>query len=229
MSEALPWFRMYSEFLTDPIVRLLSFEDQRHFVAALCMKCSGVLDKPYATPELRLQVISSLIGLSSEIATGSSLSALDQANQRLRLKGLVDGGWNPVNWSKRQFQSDRSAVRTRKWRERHSDVTVTGQNRYRTDTDTEQNKKGAEAPECPQGLDSQAWERWSSYRSAIRKPIKPASEEAAMKSLASFGALQGDVVEQSVANGWQGLFPLGRKTQGPERTWRPGPEDSGPC
>src|SRR5690606_37355018 len=54
----------------------------------------------------------------------------------------------------------------------------------------------------------QAWERWAPYRREIRKPIKPASMLAAQRKLAGFGADQAAIVEQSIANGWQGLFPL---------------------
>ncbi len=60
----------------------------------------------------------------------------------------------------------------------------------------------------PEGLDMQAWERWEQYRREIRKPIKPASMLAAQRKLAGFGADQAAIVEQSIANGWQGLFPL---------------------
>lgn len=58
------------------------------------------------------------------------------------------------------------------------------------------------------GLDTQAWDRWQSYRTEIRKPLKPASIPAAQRSLAAFGSEQAAVVEQSIANGWQGLFAL---------------------
>ena len=68
----------------------------------------------------------------------------------------------------------------------------------------------AHAPEqpLPDGLDMAAWKAWQQYRIDIRKPIKPASILAAQKSLAGFGANQPAVVEQSIANGWQGLFQL---------------------
>lgn len=59
-----------------------------------------------------------------------------------------------------------------------------------------------------EGLDPQAWERWFAFRAEIRKPIKPASVAAAQRALAKFGANQAAVVEQSIANGWQGLFDL---------------------
>jgi len=58
------------------------------------------------------------------------------------------------------------------------------------------------------GLDVVAWERWLTYRAGIRKPLKPVSQQAAQKQLAAFGKDQAAVVEQSIANGWQGLFAL---------------------
>lgn len=66
----------------------------------------------------------------------------------------------------------------------------------------------AREPEPP-GLNPAAWHRWAAYRVEIRKPIKPASLLAAQRKLAGFGADQPAVVEQSIANGWQGLFPVG--------------------
>ena len=57
-----------------------------------------------------------------------------------------------------------------------------------------------------ENLDQDAWERWKAYRQAIRKPIKPASEQAMQLKLSKFGADQAEVVDQSIANQWQGLF-----------------------
>lgn len=76
-----------------------------------------------------------------------------------------------------------------------------------------QEGKGKERKECapevlPSDLDPLAWKTWLEYRVQIRKPLKPVSIPAAQRKLAAFGKDQGAVVEQSVANGWQGLFPL---------------------
>jgi hypothetical protein len=57
-------------------------------------------------------------------------------------------------------------------------------------------------------LDEAAWERWVAYRKAIRKPIKEVSEHAMKLKLSRFGADQQAVVEQSIANQYQGLFEL---------------------
>ena len=82
--------------------------------------------------------------------------------------------------------------------------------------------KGSKPPLPPlpvtAGLDVAAWERWVRYRADIRKPIKPASMQAAQEKLAGFGADQSAVVEQSIANGWQGLFELKAASPTPQRT-----------
>lgn len=70
----------------------------------------------------------------------------------------------------------------------------------------------------PADLDPNAWRMWLEYRRKIRKPLKEPSIPAAMRKLAAFGTGQAAVVEQSIANGWQGLFDLKsvNGTTGPE-------------
>lgn len=60
----------------------------------------------------------------------------------------------------------------------------------------------------PSNLNVEAWHRWEQYRLEIRKPIHPASKLSAQRKLADFGTDQSAVVEQSIANGYQGLFAL---------------------
>lgn len=72
----------------------------------------------------------------------------------------------------------------------------------------------------PSNLNVEAWHRWEQYREAIGKRIKPASMAAAQRKLAGYGASQAAVVEQSIAQGWQGLFPLKEQPKPPEETRR---------
>lgn len=66
------------------------------------------------------------------------------------------------------------------------------------------------AAELPPGLDPAVWSRWRDYRREIRKPLKPVSIPAAQRELAAFGCDQAAVVEQSIAQGWTGVFALKR-------------------
>lgn len=81
--------------------------------------------------------------------------------------------------------------------------------------------------DSPANLDLTSWNRWEAYRREIRKPLKGASVKAAQRKLAELGPEQAAVVEQSIANGWVGLFPLKEGARGKGNshdttgTWRP--------
>lgn len=59
-------------------------------------------------------------------------------------------------------------------------------------------------------LNETAWDQWKAYRSAIKKPIKPVSEDAMKLKLSRMGdaETQQKIVDQSISNQWQGLFEL---------------------
>lgn len=66
---------------------------------------------------------------------------------------------------------------------------------------------------APDGLNTEAWAAYVDYRSKARcKKLTPEGERLAMRNLASYGdpETQRLVVEQSMSNGWTGLFPLRR-------------------
>lgn len=82
-----------------------------------------------------------------------------------------------------------------------------------TGTETETVNRNRKAPDgapdvFPEGLDVRSWERWLAYRKEIGKSLKPASIPSAQQALVKYGDQQEAVVEQSIANGWQGLFAL---------------------
>lgn len=95
-----------------------------------------------------------------------------------------------------------------------SDQSAQGEGEGEVKVDTEGEGKTIHAP----GLNLTAWKMWIEYRKEIGKKLKPASVKTAQKKLAAFGADQIQVVEQSIANGWTGLFAVkspsksGRKT-----------------
>lgn len=62
--------------------------------------------------------------------------------------------------------------------------------------------------DIPDDLDLQAWATWIDYRKKSGKALKQVSWPAAMKALVKHGQNQMAVVEQSISNGWQGLFDI---------------------
>lgn len=210
----LAWFRLYAELVSDPIIQSLAFEDQRHYVALLCLKCSGLLDRAIQ-PSRRDAFIARGLGLSIEAAT--------EAKRRLQEVFLCDEMWQPTGWKKRQYESDNSTKRTRKYRKtlntgnvpvtspkRSRDVTVTP----RTEQSRAEQNRTEKTPLNPPlgedvpGLNPAAWGLWEKHHREIGKPYKQTGALQAMKKLAAFGnaAKQLSVVENCIAGNYQGLF-----------------------
>lgn len=129
-----PWFRMYSEFATDPKVQMLSEKDQRRYIMLLCLRCSNgdvTLHETEIAFQLRI--------------TDEELAATKQV---LLTKGLINEDFSPVAWEKRQYVSDSSAARVARHRAKKKqpcNVTVTP-----PDTDTDTDIKHTHTPGAPE-------------------------------------------------------------------------------
>lgn len=144
---SLPWLRLYTEFAADPKIQILAFEDQRHYVMLLCLKGSGVLDASSVNESYRERLIAKALGLDPVTSA--------DAKRRLIEGGLIDHQWQPEKWDARQFQSDSSADRVRRFRSKSKgNVTETLLKRQcnaidsdaESDTDTDKKKiRGGEA------------------------------------------------------------------------------------
>jgi hypothetical protein len=140
-TEAAPmrWFRMYSEFATDPKVQMLSEADQRRYMMLLCLRCSNG-DVTLQDAECAFQM---RISESEYAATKAVLIA----------RGLIDEANQPTAWDRRQYVSDTSKSRVSKHRERKRqepkrvcNVTVTApETDTEADTDTENKIEQVEA------------------------------------------------------------------------------------
>jgi hypothetical protein len=107
-----PWFRLYADILDDAKLISLAFEDQRHFIAVLALKCSGILDQGCA-PDLMDRIVAQRIWVDQ--------SAIREVKRRLVDAGLIGDDWQPKAWDKRQFASDHDPTRNerqQRYRER---------------------------------------------------------------------------------------------------------------
>ena len=219
-----PWFKFHHEFATDPVVQLLSFEDQRHFVVLLCLKAGGALDREYGNSGTRERVILSALRIDS-------VSLVDLKNRLMEI-AVIDADWQPTAWEKRQESKDKTAAeRQRRKREAERNVTE-GVTRDVTEGVTrdvtpleekrrEEKRKKREQklaavfiPSNVTGLDLTAWADWLAYRQSINKPLKEASLAAAAAELAALGDRQAASVRRSIASGYQGLYEKHSDTSG---------------
>lgn len=91
MSTRMPWFRMYTDFLNDPKMIGLAFEDQRHFIGVLALKSDGAIDD--VADDLMLNRI---VAQRLWIDHGVIL----EVKQTLVSAGLINESWQPTEWEK---------------------------------------------------------------------------------------------------------------------------------
>lgn len=121
---ANPWFRLYSEFSVDAKVQSLPEVMQRRLIMIFCLQCSDTL-KTLSEDDIAFQL-------------RISIDDLHQTKELFVKKGFITRSWVVMNWDKRQFVTDSSASRQKKYREklkkielekkalkRDGDVTVT--------------------------------------------------------------------------------------------------------
>lgn len=111
-NQSLPWFRMYTDFLNDPKMIALAFEDQRHFIGILALKSDGALDQD-CCPDLMDRIVAQRLWIDHAI--------IREVKKRLIAAGLIDEHWQPIAWNKRQMRSDAdptNAERQRRYRQR---------------------------------------------------------------------------------------------------------------
>lgn len=149
------WFRMYDELLDDPKVQRLSGDDFKGWVNLLALasrnggKLPSIADIAFALRETE-NAVSTLL-------------------ERLLNGGLIEprsGGANgmhyaPYKWNERQYKSDTSTDRVKRFRERSKPVTETPPD---TETETEDTLAKANADS-----DAQFWDTAKSYVGAESK------------------------------------------------------------
>lgn len=158
------WFRLYSEFATDPKIQALPEALQRRYVMLLCLKCNGDLDNVTERNGSITARNGKVTACNGSVTTKIISVALriteeetKETHQTLIDFGLVDEDWNISGWEKRQYISDlrdpTNAERQRRYREKkrngnngESNGGVTGEKRPDTDTDTDINTEGEQSP-----------------------------------------------------------------------------------
>jgi hypothetical protein len=193
---ANPWFRLYSEFAHDPKIQMLPEAMQRRYVMLLCLRCSETLETLHET----------------EIAFQLRLTEAEliETKQLFINKNFIDKHWKILNWDKRQFVSDSSTMRVRKYRDKkkhpsNADETLQKRpsNAIDTDTDTEQKKKKATSVAPPEGVSISVWQDFLTLRKAKRAPMTQRVLDGLMSEAEKAGWTLEKALEECCLRGWQ--------------------------
>lgn len=116
----MQWFRFYSEVLNDPKVQSLEPELFKHWINLLCVSCNnnGTLPETFQQIAFHLRV--------SDNDTITLLERLHNATLIDRVNGGANGYRYAIHgWNKRQYKSDTSTERVKRFRSVSRNVTET--------------------------------------------------------------------------------------------------------
>lgn len=219
------WFRFYDAALDDPKVQRLPDPAFRAWVNLMCLasRNDGKISENVENLSFALR---KSVGKTRELL------------QILISAGLVDqleSGLEPHNWSARQYKSDVSTVRVKRFRKRFETVSETSPDTEQNRTDKKERTPPAVAvavvpslptaasvpkPVLPAWLDGAAWDGFLEMRKRIRAPMTGRAEKLAiaeLERLANQGHDPTAVLDQSTQNSWKGLFPIKAENQNGKR------------
>jgi len=132
----IKWFRLYNEIIDDPKAAKMTPKEFRFFIYLLCLasECeeNGVI--PFSQKDISWRL------RTPEKETNLYLNKLKELNI-ITENPLISF----INWDKRQYKSDSSKERVRRYREKECNVTVTPvvtpPEQSRTETEQKENKK----------------------------------------------------------------------------------------
>ncbi len=150
----------------------------------------------------------------------------------IKLDGHRDWGWIIVNYQKyrniknedKRKEQVREAVRRHREKKACNQSVISGNHvkskspHKERERDKEKNKEKKTTPtppsageSFPQNLNSQefkaAWESYKTHRKELKKPLGLKASEMLLKKLSAWGATAAILaLEESIANGWQGVF-----------------------
>lgn len=191
---SLAWFRLYGETVDDAKLKLLAFEDRWHYVAVLCCKAQGIVDN--TKPEILDRIMAAKLGLA--------VRELDEVRRRLKEVDLITQDWQPSGWERRQYSSDDSTARVRKFREKRSE-----EKKKETDseTDTEGSVTATLQVTLHETLPKSEWDEWLAHRKRRRWPCDETTLKKQLNLLSRHGSdIQRQMLDNSMQAGWQGLF-----------------------
>jgi hypothetical protein len=168
------WFRLYDDVLNDPKVQRLSGDTFKFWINMLCIasKNGGVLPS--------IEDMAFALRVSNDVCT----FLIDE----LKTCGLIDGGKRlvPHGWEKRQYKSDTSTDRVKRFRERSRNVTETVSETApdtdtETDTETDKNQKKIPKKRDRSAGSAEFENFWSVYPRKINRAVALKAFEKAIR------------------------------------------------
>ena len=156
------------------------------------------------------------VGRMTGIARESAARTIACLIRRQVVTNQPHDGYNILTLNKNFRQwlpsegSDKSSLVTKRHAASDKTTTKLVTKRHTTKDSKDNSKDKAQAPVLPDWLNSKDWQSWVAHLKAKRKTPALPVQEAQIRKLAKYmqeGHSPADVIEHSIAGGYQGLYP----------------------
>lgn len=206
------WFKFYgNDYLSDLKMKSLSALKRSCWITLLCYgaQSNGVIN--YLCEE-QLKIDAGIAVGSEEFENTKNVL---ENFEKLHMITLDNGIITINNWSKRQESPLSAYERVKKYRQKKKSdnevITHDNENdndRIRLRIEKIKNRKEKKEEKLPDWLDKKVWNDWIEYRNQKRKKLTPQSIILQLKELEKNISKHKEIIEQSIRNGWIGLFPF---------------------
>jgi len=200
------WFRMYAEIRRDPKVRTMPETFQLKLIWLFTLRCDG--------PTENLTREQLCYGLECDE------TFLETLHETFVKRGFIDEDWTICNWNKRQYVSDSSTPRVKKYRQKQGvKQDETFQKRYmkhaETQNETDQNRTEHKpiARKCsislPEWIPKNIWFDYEDMRKKKRAPMTDPIRFRIVQRLGEFKEQGHDpvlILEESIRKSWTDVF-----------------------
>ena len=216
------WFKFYgNDFLADPKISALTAQERSCWVTLLCLANSS--SDPGTIEFLTTEVLLAKSGIIWDPYHPEEwdrcLSVLQKLEKMKMIKASVEGVIKIINWEKRQESFLTDAERARIYREKkkmsHENVTERPTNVTIDKNRIEKNRIDIDSGEpskkeniLPDWLDKKIWAEWVDFRKKDKKTLSEVSIKKQIKFLEENKSDHVAILNQSMMNGYTGLFPV---------------------
>ncbi len=207
----LPWFRFYAEVLNDAKVQTLDPVLFKHWVNLLCyasQRFGNVSSNADVAFYLRLQSAEHAREIMIELYKVGLLTIPDDIT---KYQYKING------WEKRQYNSDISTGRVKKYRDKMKQQGNVSETPPDTDTDTDTDteillsddnnikRKKSEKLKMPRDVSEGVWEDFVKHRKAKRAPVTETVVNSIRREALKIAWTLDKALAEVCARGWQGF------------------------
>jgi len=193
----MEWFKLYGpDYLSDPKIQQLTGEERSVWITLLCLASTSNIEGVILHANAW-----SIFNMSGVYVHKEHSQLMDKLQSLEMIKLLDNGSIEITNWNKRQEKTMTPYERVKK----HRTLKKKDDNAMITDNVIEKTLTPGWVKEVD-WLNKEKWEEWELHRKEIKHKLTDSMRKRQISFLRGFISQHEESIEESIKNGWRGLF-----------------------